>query len=105
MPGKPGAWLAKPKWRNRWFQASFAGLLILCALSDTALALTALLSAKNGNWGGIAMLALTALFISVAYPMFALRTGDILYPPEDDRPKSANCGLNQEAAQWGEAPQ
>ena len=105
MPGNPSTWLAKPKWRNRWFQASFAGLLILCALSDTALALTGLLSAKNGNWGGIAMLVIAALFISVAYPMIALGTGDILYPPEDERPESANCGSRQEAAQPGEAPQ
>ena len=105
MPRKPSTWLAKHKWRSRWYQASFAGLLILCALGDTALALTALPAFKNGNWGGIAMLALTSLFISVAYPMIALRTGDILYPPEDARPISANCGSHQEAAQPGEASQ
>ena len=105
MPGKPSTGLAKPKWRNRWYQASFVGLLILCALSDTALALTGLPAANNGNWGGIAMLVLAALFISVAYPMFALRTGDILYPPEDAHPISENCGSHQEAAQPGEAPQ
>ena len=105
MPGNPGTWLAKPKWRNRWYQASFVGQLILCALGDTALALTALLSAKNGNWGGIAALVIAALFISVALPMFALRTGDILYPPEDARPMTTNCGSHQEAAQPGETPQ
>ena len=105
MSGKPSTWLAKPKWRNRWYQASFAGLLILCALGDTALALTSLLSAKAGNWGGIAALVIAALYISVGLPMFALRTGDILYPPKDEHPISENCGSHQEAAQPGEAPQ
>ena len=86
MSRYPMRLFTKPKWRNRWYLASFAGLLILCALSDTALALTGLLSAKNGNWGGIAMLALTAIFISSAFPMIALRIGDILHPPQDGQP-------------------
>ena len=112
MPGNPSTWLAKPKWRSRWYQASFAGLLILCALSDTALALTALLAFKNGNWGGIAMLVIAALFISVAYPMIALRTGDILYPPGGRAPRigelrftSRGCSAGRSAAMTtGPAP-
>ena len=93
MWANPTTWFEKPKWRNSgWFKVSCAAMLLVIALGNTTLVLTAMITARKDDWGGLTILVLTMVFITIAPMMLTLRAGDILFPPESDLNPAQSAG-------------
>ena len=54
------------------------------------LALTAIITIQNTNWGGLSIQAMTMVFITVAPIMLTLKMGDIPFPPSINFPTVAD---------------
>ena len=59
-------------------------MLLAIALGNTTLVLTAIIALRKDDWGGLSILVLTIVFITIAPFMLTLKVGDILFPPENE---------------------